>query len=345
MDLGSGLADQGIEIVFAGFGPPASQSQIDEAELIGELVWLDAPLDWTTDSQAGLDVIPTLLSRLIEERRIDLVHLNLPSQAYGLALPVPLVVVSHSCVVSWFRAVRNADVPPDWQWQKHRNRVGFDAADAVIAPSRSHADLMLACYGPIDNLKVIHNGVESDFPTVPREPFVFAAGRWWDEGKNGKILDSAATLCPWPICVAGATGGPNGQNIAFHHARLLGELPNKDVREIMGRAGIVVSPSIFEPFGLAVLEAARARAALVLADIPTFRELWDGAAVFADPHDASAFAAAINGLAADADLRAEFGQRAYLRAQRFSLSAQVAAVVGVYDVVLAKAGQPLEAWG
>ncbi len=50
------------------------------------------------------------------------------------------------------------------------------------------------------------------------------------------------------------------------------------------------SPSRYEPFGLAVLEAAQAGQALVLADIPTFRELWDGAALFASD---DGFAAAL----------------------------------------------------
>ena len=43
---------------------------------------------------------------------------------------------------------------------------------------------------------------------------------------------------------------------------------------------IFVSVSRYEPFGLAVLEAAHAGCALVLSDIPTFRELWQGAASF-----------------------------------------------------------------
>ena len=46
------------------------------------------------------------------------------------------------------------------------------------------------------------------------------------------------------------------------------------------RCPIFVSAARYEPFGLAVLEAAQAGCALVLSDIPTFRELWDGAALF-----------------------------------------------------------------
>jgi hypothetical protein len=43
-----------------------------------------------------------------------------------------------------------------------------------------------------------------------------------------------------------------------------------------------VGPSV-EPFGLAVLEAAQAGCPLVLSDLPGFRELWDGAALFRRP--------------------------------------------------------------
>ncbi len=45
-------------------------------------------------------------------------------------------------------------------------------------------------------------------------------------------------------------------------------------------ATVFASMARYEPFGLAVLEAAQAGMRLVLSDIPTFRELWDGAAIF-----------------------------------------------------------------
>jgi glycosyltransferase involved in cell wall biosynthesis len=43
--------------------------------------------------------------------------------------------------------------------------------------------------------------------------------------------------------------------------------------------------SLYEPFGVSVLEAAQAGMALVLSDIPVFRELWSDAAIFVDPRD------------------------------------------------------------
>src|SRR3546814_15067984 len=68
------------------------------------------------------------------------------------------------------------------------------------------------------------------------------------------------------------------------------------------RAGIFVSPSLYEPFGLAVLEAAMSGCALLLSDIPTFRELWDGAAVFTPAGDSDALADRLQAMAASHDL-------------------------------------------
>src|SRR5690606_302512 len=187
---------------------------------------------------------------------------------------LPLVVVSHSCVVTWFHTVKGLPVPPDWGWQAICNRAGFAAADVVVAPSQSHADMLVACYGAIENLVVIPNAVTGSSPSPSgsrKQNNVLAVGRWWDEGKNGRVIDEAALTCSWPVLMAGPTHGPNGQHFRPTNAEALGELPNIDIRALMASAGILVSPSIYEPFGLAALEAAQSRTPLVLADIPTYR--------------------------------------------------------------------------
>jgi glycosyltransferase involved in cell wall biosynthesis len=60
-------------------------------------------------------------------------------------------------------------------------------------------------------------------------------------------------------------------------------LSAREVAERLAERPVFVSASRYEPFGLAVLEAARAGCALLLSDIPTFRELWAGAAAFVRP--------------------------------------------------------------
>ena len=63
-------------------------------------------------------------------------------------------------------------------------------------------------------------------------------------------------------------------------------------------AAIYALPARYEPFGLSVLEAAQHGCALVLGDIDSLRENWDGAALFVDPDDAGALAASWARLAA-----------------------------------------------
>jgi glycosyltransferase involved in cell wall biosynthesis len=102
----------------------------------------------------------------------------------------------------------------------------------------------------------------------------------------------------------------------------------------MARAAVVASPSRYEPFGLAPLEAAKAGAALVLADIATYRELWDDAALFAAPDDADGFAAALNRFAGDDALRHEYAARARKRAAEYTLERQAEAMIAIYRKLL-----------
>jgi glycosyltransferase involved in cell wall biosynthesis len=333
MDLAAALRTEGVETVFAGLGPAPSIGQRREAMAIGALEWLDAPLDWMAKDESELSALPRLIAQMADGHQVDLIHLNLPSQARGLDVSCPVVAVSHSCVVTWFHAVRGAPVPDDWAWQRRANRAGFDRVDAVMAPSRSHADMLCACYGPLPRLAVVPNAVADRSPplSAPKGDFVFAAGRWWDDGKNAGALVKAAGAMAWPLVVAGPTTSPGGEAASLGGTRQMGEIPNGKVRAMMASAGIFVSPSLYEPFGLAALEAARSATPLVLSDIATYRELWDGAALFADPHRPDAFSDAVNMLAADEGLRTEMGAKALARSQSFTPAAQAAEVLRVYE--------------
>lgn len=329
MDLAAGLRELGIETVFACLGPAPSPARRAEAQAIGRLVALDLPLDWLAAGPDDLARVPARLVALAEAEGADALHLNLPSQAANIRTDLPVIVVSHSCVVTWFEAVRGTPLPADWQWQYDLNRAGLLAADRVVSPSASHAAALRRCYdGPTD-IAVVYNAV-TPLPAAEPQPVVLAAGRWWDDGKNAATLDAAAAATLWPVRMAGSLAGPNGATRRLDHAQSLGELPAAQLREALSRAGIFVSPSLYEPFGLAPLEAASAGLPLVLADIPTFREIWDGAALFAAPREPQEFAGLINRLAEDGDLRARLGGAAQRRALGLTRARQAEAMASLY---------------
>ncbi len=332
MDLAQALRPAGVEAVFLGFGPRPSDAQLAEAEAIGVLDWAEAPLDWLVQDAAALARVPELIDAAAWRHGVDLLHLNLPTQGAGLTTDRPVLVVSHSCVTTWFRAVRRAGLSPGWEWQGELNARGLARADLIVAPSQSHAEALRACYGPLPRLRVVLNAVTTPEPTrLPEKPVVIASGRWWDEGKGGRVLDAAAEMTNWPVRMLGPTHGPNGAAFAAETAQLDGELPHAQAIALMREAGIFVSPSLYEPFGLAVAEAARMGLPLVLSDIPTFRELWDGAAWFVPPRSPDELARALDRLAADPAERQRLGEAARLRSRHFTAEAQAQAMLSLYE--------------
>jgi glycosyltransferase involved in cell wall biosynthesis len=337
VDLARCLAAEGIKCLLVGFGPAPSEAQHDECRGLRNvtLTWTDQPLDWMVEAESALDQVADTLVAIGREWNADLLHLNLPSQAATIDHGLPVVITSHSCIATWWQALRGDTLPPTWQWQRKLARRGLLRADAVMTPTASHCDALIAAYGPLRKLQVVPNATPMAPLANADEPAVFAAGRWWDEGKNVATLDAAAAQSRSPVMMAGALRGPNGQSVRLQHARSLGELSAGDIFAWMSRAGIFASVAIYEPFGLAVLEAAARGAALVLSGIPTFRELWDGAALFVPPRDVAGVAAAINRLTDDAVLRRRLGELARARAASFSPDRQVERVWKVYETALA----------
>jgi glycosyltransferase involved in cell wall biosynthesis len=151
------------------------------------------------------------------------------------------------------------------------------------------------------------------------------------------VLDRAAASLDAPIEAAGPIEGADGSRFTTHHLDLLGNLPPGRLRGRMGGSAIFAAPSRYEPFGLAVLEAAQMATPLVLADIPTFRELWREAALFVAPDDAAAWAAALQALLDAPQLCDALGARAAERARLYDAAHMTAATAAIHRAAYAAA--------
>jgi glycosyltransferase involved in cell wall biosynthesis len=327
VDLSAALAERGIETVLVGTGPRPSRSAV--AELAWPPVWLDLPPSWLAADPSVVARLAEELGRLQRLHSADLVHVNQPSEAAFLDVDVPVVAAAHSCLTTWWRAVRGDRPPADWAWRAGLEADGIRRVAAVVAPTASHAAAVAQAYG-IDTPFVVSNASNAPAGRPQREPLVGAAGRWWDEGKNLAVLDAAAAHCRWPVLLFGSLSGPDGSSVTVRHARAQGQRPSDELLAAMRSAAIFVSPSLYEPFGLAALEAARSGAALVLADIPTYRELWQGAALFFDPRSPVALVEALDRLATDAARRTRWSAAAAARASEFTPERQIDALLEAY---------------
>lgn len=339
-ELAHGLTARGLHMDLAVLGPMPGDEQ--RAALPVEVALLDtgrAP-DWLAPDAAAVEASAEVVARLAHDRGADLVHLNHPALA-AADYAMPVVAVLHSCVASWWEAVEGGDLPHAFAWQTALTGRGLRRSDVVACPSRAFAATTQRLYDLHATPVAIHNGRRRPSTTDTMEDTVFTAGRLWDRGKNVATLDAAAASLALPFLAAGATQGPNGDRIVPSHLRLLGRVGDETIAGCLAHRPIFASAALYEPFGLAVLEAALAGCALVLSDIPTFRELWDGVADFVAPTDARGFAAAIDRIVGDPHLRRDRGQQASDRAMSCAPQAMVDDVMRLYDRVLPRAAAAL----
>jgi glycogen(starch) synthase len=332
VDLALGLARTGVETTLVVVGPSPTADQVAQAHAVPRLTLVDTrlPLDWMATEPAEILEVGAAIRGLARGTGADLVHLNSPALAAGGRFSAPVVGVCHSCLATWWSAVKEGPMPSDFRWRSQSLWQGMLACDALMAPTAAFAQATALTY-EVPRPFVVRNGRRPlALPSREREPMVFTSGRLWDEGKDIAVLDEAAALMGALLYAAGPLRAPSGEPVRLGHARALGRLPAEAVADWLARAPVYASAALYEPFGLGVLEAAQAGCALVLSDIPTFRELWNEAAVFVDPGDARGFAAACDTLLADPALAVRLGTQARTRAARYTVQAMTAGVLDVY---------------
>jgi glycogen synthase len=341
-ELADALVARGhaVGIAAVGRAPTALQQSWADVRPGVALETIPAQLEWEVEPEHALAASVEPLRRFIAEYRADIVHLN--QYYYGACeLGVPRLVAGHSEVVGWWQAVRGEE-PPDNAWfRRYRQWVadGWRSADARVTPSRWLAAVLADNYGgpPAD---VVPNGRSGPAGGLgggrgERRRMLLSCGRLWDEGKGAQDLIAAAPLlADFEISVAGEARHPAGGSdfptdaAGVHWA---GVLDSAEVGALMRRASVYVATSRYEPFGLAPLEAALSGCALLLTDIPTFRELWDGCAAFYQAGEPDDLARQARQLLTDGARRVDFAAAAAARARaRYSPDAMAIAYESLY---------------
>jgi glycogen synthase len=344
-ELVTGLSQRGHHVTLVSFGdiPTSAQSE-----------WLDGlrnvdyratafRLEWMQDAQQDLPVSSHFLKQVIAETNPDLLHLS--QYAYGaLDCSIPKVIVAHSDVISWWRAV-HSELPRENEWIRgYRDIVtnGLAGADTVVAPSKWMLNALQENYGAVLNGSVIYNGRNPALfnPHVSKEDLVVSVGRAWDKGKQVSLLSEGHHITP--VWIAGADKHPDpafqddsNQPNRGRGVRYLGPQSEAQIRHLFGRASIYAATSQYEPFGLAPAEAALSRCALIANDIPTFRELWGETACYFQRNNAEDLADKIRQLQQDRDLRLTYANLAYRRAkQRFTAERMVTDYLNLYRTLI-----------
>ena len=322
-----------FRFVLAVMGPAPSPAQRAAVQRLANVVLEEAPyrLEWMDGAAADLAASRQWLAALARRHGADLIHSNGYAQA-RLTAGCPVLVVAHSDVLSWWHAVHRETAPAAWDCYRREVTAGLASADRIAAPSRAVLDDLAVHYGLArDDALVIPNGIDlAAYRPAAKRRVVMAAGRLWDAAKNLALLDEVAAGLPWPVEIAGPAANPEGGMACCTAAQPLGVLTPDEMAVRLGRAAIFAAPARYEPFGLGILEAAASGCALVLGDIPSLRENWEGAAVFVAPDDRIAWRAALRELIEDESDRELWTMAAQQRARGFSREAMAARYAALY---------------
>jgi glycosyltransferase involved in cell wall biosynthesis len=209
---------------------------------------------------------------------------------------------------------------------------------ALIAISRATADALLERFpGAAGRVVVAPLGVAatvtdqlgpSDAEKLPPAGFVLAVGTLEPRKNLPRLVAAFRTLDPQlqeshPLVVVGALGWQTGETLEAMRALgdrciMLGYVSDAELGELYRRCAVFCYPSLGEGFGLPVLEAMAAGAAVLTSDLSSLPEVGGDAVDYADPHDTASIADGLRRLLTDEAHRADLGRRAAERAATFS---------------------------
>jgi glycosyltransferase involved in cell wall biosynthesis len=264
---------------------------------------------------------PFLLGR---EGSADVLHC--PTYRGPLRSRVPLVVTVHDLAVlrhpeafnRWTRTYSPRVVP-----------VVLRTARRVIAVSEFTRRELVELLGvPDEKIRVVPNAVGDEFTSegpAERGHYVLAVGTL-EPRKNLERLAEAVRKTDRELRVVGASGW-GGVQVRGNGVRWLGEVDDEELARLYRGAICVAYPSLYEGFGIPVLEAMACGTPVVTTRGSAMEEVADGAAVLVDAHDSEEIAAGIERAATDRDALVARGLQ---RASGFRWDAVAAATVEVY---------------
>jgi glycosyltransferase involved in cell wall biosynthesis len=214
-------------------------------------------------------------------------------------------------------------------------------ADRVLADSASTSNDLIAHFGtPPEKVRVLYSGVDARFcpDAEPGEkvrlkaryglgdrPYVLSVGTLQPRKNYVRLIKAFANLQPasLQLAIAGGQGwlyedilaeaGKHGDRV-----RVLGFVDDADLPALLRNAALFAFPSLYEGFGLPVLEAMACGAPVVCSDASSLPEVAGDAALMVDPLDVNGLAQAMARALEDVDLRQEMVGNGLARAAQFT---------------------------
>lgn len=234
-------------------------------------------------------------------------------------------------------------------------------ADFILADSQATKDDLMRLYGvSAEKIDVLLSGVDARFKRVSdadiilttrrrhaigERPYIFAVGTIQPRKNYERVILALAALRgrghDLALVIAGGKGwleDPIYQTIRdtgmqdFVH--LIGFVDDADLPALYSSAVCLAFPSLYEGFGLPILEAMACGTPVVTANVSSLPEVAGDDALLVDPYDQDAITNAIERLVTDETLRQRLVQGGYERVKQFTWSASARKLHQIYSALL-----------
>jgi glycosyltransferase involved in cell wall biosynthesis len=252
---------------------------------------------------------------------------------YGIVPPVgcPVVATLHDLAFLEERGSLSWRHVP--YWRRMARRLHRAAAVIAVSEATRSAALRRLDIAP-DRVVTIPNGVDTIFRPSPREHVADVRARLGLDG------DFVLTVAPWiarknlPLLAeaVGRVGALRGQRVPlvvvgepdaaaqrpFPHVVAPGAVDDATLVSLISAAGVFAVPSLYEGFGLTLIEAMACGAPCIASDAGALPDVAGGAALLVPPRDVHAWSSAINRVLTEPPLNADLRERGLIRARAFS---------------------------
>jgi glycosyltransferase involved in cell wall biosynthesis len=221
--------------------------------------------------------------------------------------------------------------------RRARGLVCISRATAEQLTARFPAAAARAVVAPLGVSPALGAPSVQEDASLPSPGFVLAVGTLEPRKNLPRLVEAYRRLGPalqaaHPLVVVGAQGWSTGPTMAAlcslgSRAILLGHVSDSVLAELYRRCAVFCYPSLAEGFGLPVLEAMAAGAAVLTSNVSSLPEVGGDAVAYADPREVSSIARALAELLTDDVRRAQLSRCGRARARAFTWQATAEVVL------------------
>lgn len=236
----------------------------------------------------------------------------------------------------------------------------LNESDAVIVPSYSTMNDLTRHFNiSPSKITVIYEGVDTNFKPEPtyqvslaktrygiKQPYILFAGPVCERKNIKRVLEAYALLkyeSPPDLIMTGdkkimeeSVSEISKKLEIENSSKYIGYVPTKMLSALYSGAEFLIWPSLYEGFGLPILEAMSCGTPVISSNISSIPEITGDAAILVDPYDTGAIADSMKNLLSNRSLRAELSEKGRSRSRMFSLKKMAQETLDLYRRVAAK---------